>query len=170
MDKEANMAQDCSRKAVELSQVVIKDAGQADLPAILQLQKAAFLSQAEIYSDHTLPPLLETLEELQSLAAGNVHFLAAWYKGRVIGSVRAYQENGVCHIGRLVVDPACQNCGLGRKLMLAIEKQFPGARFELFTGHRSTGTLALYRKLGYTQFREVKVNDDLSLVYLCKQS
>jgi hypothetical protein len=39
----------------------------------------------------------------------------------------------------------------------------------LFTGGRSEGNLALYRKVGYSQVREERVADMLTLVHLEKR-
>ncbi|WP_198936769.1 GNAT family N-acetyltransferase [Domibacillus epiphyticus] len=34
-------------------------------------------------------------------------------RGKIIGSVRAYEKEGICYIGKLMVQPAYQNKGLG---------------------------------------------------------
>jgi hypothetical protein len=53
--------------------------------------------------------------------------------------------------------------------MRAIEEDFAAAdRYELFTGHLSENNLRLYRRLGYTGFREEVVSPQLRLVYLEK--
>jgi len=83
--------------------------------------------------------------------------------------VRARQGDRVCHVSRLIVDPAMQNQGLGTRLLLAVEARFPGARrFELFTGHKSERNLHLYRKLGYRVWKTEFVHERLDLVYLVK--
>ncbi|MBT8354522.1 MAG: GNAT family N-acetyltransferase [Desulfofustis sp.] len=82
--------------------------------------------------------------------------LKAMSDGRIVGSVRAYAKEGVCHIGRLVVEPTYQNKGLGSRLLNAIEARFPAAtRFELFTGERSKKSLYLYHKAGYEIFPSI---------------
>ena len=68
-----------------------------------------------------------------------------------------------------MVKPDSQNKGIGTNLMQAIEEHFRMAdRYELFTGHRSTRNLYLYRKLGYREFKQVPVNDLIVLVFLEK--
>jgi hypothetical protein len=63
-----------------------------------------------------------------------------------------------------------QRRDFGRALMRQIERQFPPAeRFELFTGHRSTGNLLFYARLGHACFREQKESDQLTLVFLEKR-
>jgi hypothetical protein len=81
---------------------------------------------------------------------------------RLVGSVRARETDGVCQIGRLIVDPRTQGHGAGTMLMRHIEAAFPQARvFELFTGSRSEGNLRLYERLGYTRTREKVVSPAL---------
>lgn len=43
---------------------IITAASPADAAAILALQKLAYQSEARLYNDFSIPPLLQTLEEL----------------------------------------------------------------------------------------------------------
>jgi len=43
----------------------IRPAGRADLPKILALQKLAYRQEAEIYNDYSIPPLTQTLNQLE---------------------------------------------------------------------------------------------------------
>lgn len=147
----------------------IEKAAKGDLVEILALQKLAFRQAAEVYGDLNLPPLRQTLEGIEEEFERRC-FLKALADGALIGSVRAHEEEGVCYIGRLMVDPSFQDRGIGRRLMAAIEARFPGARrFEVFTGFRDEKNLYFYRKLGYRKLREQKVNDALSLVFMEKK-
>ena len=140
-----------------------------DSAAILDLQKLAYQSEAAIYNDFSLPPLTETLEDRRSQFSSKV-VLKAVDLGRIIGSVRAYQEEKTCHIGRLVVHPDYQRQGIGGQLMKQIEDSFVAVeRFELFTGHRSETALRLYERLGYRVFKQEPVHDRLTLVFLEKR-
>ena len=87
----------------------------------------------------------------------------------IVGSVRAFEKEGTCHIGRLIIRPDYQNKGIGKKLMGAIEKCFEGVRYELFTGHISEKNLPFYEKLGYKRYKTEKVTDGLQFVYLEKK-
>jgi len=148
-------------------QVNIAPAGPEDLPEILVLQKLAFQSEAERYNDYTLPPLTQTLEEVQADFEKMI-FLKASVDGRIVGSVRAYAKGETCFISRLAVHPDFQRRGIGMQLMKAIESHFRQVRrFELFTGHASAPALNLYRKLGYTEFRRKEMSTHI-LVFLEK--
>ncbi|MGM9570942.1 MAG: GNAT family N-acetyltransferase, partial [bacterium] len=81
---------------------------------------------------------------------------------------RAYTANGTAYIGKLMVHPQKQHQGIGTKLLLEIEKEYPGQRYELFTSTRSQKNIALYERLGYRSFAEKQVTNDLRFVYMEK--
>ena len=140
----------------------------SDADAILAIQKSAYQSEARIYNDFSLPPLLETPSQIRVCIEKQV-VLKAVNNQSIIGSVRGYQVDDTCYIGRLVVLPEFQNRGIGKSLMMAIESHFPLVkRFELFTGHLSNRNIYLYEKLGFKIFRTEVVHDSLSLVYMEK--
>ena len=88
-----------------------------------------------------------------------------------MGSVRASEADGVCRVGRLIVQPDLQGRGVGTTLMRHIEAEFPGAAtFELFTGSRSAGNLRLYERLGYARSREKILSPSITLVFLEKNA
>ncbi len=146
----------------------IQRATRSDAEEVLSLQKLAYRSEAEIYNDFSIPPLLQTLEEIGKDFENQV-FLKTVLDGKIIGSVRAFAREGTCYIGRLIVHPDFQNQGVGAELMRGIEETFKEARrFELFTGHKSKKNLHLYEKLGYRVFKTVKANERLTIVFLEK--
>jgi predicted N-acetyltransferase YhbS len=146
----------------------IEPADILDAEEILDLQKLAYRSEAAIYEDYTIPPLIQTHEEMLVDFDDNL-FLRASYEGKIIGAVRGRLYRGTCFIGRLIVHPAHQGGGLGTCLMGEIERSFPKAeRYELFTGHRSEGNLRLYTRLGYRAFKRQKISETLEFVYMEK--
>jgi len=162
--------------------IEIKQASLEDADMILQIQIQAYLSEAEIYNDYSIPPLIQSFNEIKQEFSQQIFLKAmAIEKGEeedeeggdqtmmIVGSVRAYLERGTAYIGRLIVKPEYQNKGIGTKLMEAIEQHFKFAnRYELFTGHKSTQNLHLYQKLGYYEFKRVSVNESLTMVFLEK--
>ncbi|NLM59463.1 MAG: GNAT family N-acetyltransferase [Clostridium sp.] len=149
--------------------MIIETALISDLEEILALQKLAYRSEAEICNDFSIPPLLQTIEDIKNEYAYKT-FLKAVDSGRIIGSVRANVNNNSCYIGKLIVHPDYQNKGIGTALMNSIENYFMGCeRYELFTGQKSVKNLYLYKKLGYKVFKEEKISEKLALVYLEKK-
>ena len=146
---------------IEISQALLEDAIE-----ILALQKLAYQSEAQIYNDWAIPPLLQTIEELRGEFKTHF-FLKAVSEHSIIGSVRTRIMGNRCHIGRLIVHPEWQNRGVGTRLMAEIETMNQdAARFELFTGSHSIRNLSLYHKLGYQEFRRERLSTQVELVYL----
>jgi ribosomal protein S18 acetylase RimI-like enzyme len=150
------------------ARIVVEKATLDDAEEILALQKLAYVSEAEIIDDFTIPPLHQTLDEIRCEFEHQV-VLKVQRDNRILGSVRCYMEGGTCYIGKLIVHPDHQNRGLGTTLLQAAEGTFPTAeRFELFTGERSAKNLHIYGKAGYRGFRSRVVSPKLTLVYLEK--
>lgn len=146
----------------------ILPAGPADAREILALQHLAYQSEARLYNDWSLPPLTQTLEQIEQEFA-TLRFLKALAQGRIVGSVRAGLDGGICRVGRLIVHPDHQRRGLGSALLLAVEALFPDAsRFSLFTGSLSEGNLRLYARLGYAEAKRQHIRPGLTLVFLDK--
>lgn len=135
---------------------------------ILKLQKLAYQSEAELYNDFSIPPLVQSLDDITSQFNENV-FLKITDNNSIIASVRAYQDNEICYIGRVIVHPDHQNRGIGKILMKDIENAFNGCkRYELFTGSKSIRNIYFYEKLGYSIFKTEKLTDEIEFVYLEK--
>jgi GNAT superfamily N-acetyltransferase len=151
--------------------IPIEEAHVDEAAGILELQKVAYQSEAKIYDDFEIPPLTQTLAEMEGDFARQT-ILKASLSGRIVGSVRAYERDDTCHIGRVIVHPECQNRGLGARLLRAIEERFPAVgRYELFTGQRSERNLYFYKKYGYSAFRtEAGPTPGSCLVYLEKRA
>ncbi len=148
--------------------VTISDATVSDADAILALQKLAFHSEAVRYDDFTMPPLVQSIEELRRTFEDHV-FLKAVVDDRLVGSVRACQDGQTCHIGRLIVDPDFQRRRIGTDLMEQIEAHFSDAvRLEIFTGHKSEHTLRLYTRRGYREFKRKVLSPRTTLVFMEK--
>ncbi|MDR3776316.1 MAG: GNAT family N-acetyltransferase [Terracidiphilus sp.] len=141
-----------------------------DSEEILALQKLCFQNEAALYNDNSIPPLTQTLAELQHEFVSS-RFLKIVLDSKIIASVRGKIAGDTCHIGRLIVHPSYQGRGLGTRLMSMIEREFANAkRFEIFTGSRSLANLRLYERLGYREVRRVAVSGHLELVFLQKSA
>lgn len=146
----------------------IKKAEKNDLQAILELQYVAYQSEAKLFHNPNIPPLKQTLEKVLSEFQNGIILKAIDENNVIVGSVRAYCENGTAYIGKLIVQPEKQGKGIGTKLLLEIEKEYLGQRYELFTSTRSKKNIALYEYLGYKIFKERKITEEMKFVYLEK--
>jgi len=151
--------------------MMVQRATAADLPELLALQKVAYASEAEIYGDTSLPAMRQTLAEITA-DFGRMVFLKGVVNGKIAASIRGYDDGqGTAHILRLSVLPYFRGRGLGRRLIAAIEREFPKAsRFEIFTGHKSAVNINLYAKQGYKRFKSEPFADQIEWVYMEKKS
>ncbi len=139
-----------------------------DLEEILTLQKIAYLSEAELIDDYSIPPLQQSLEELKEEFSEMVFFKGV-IDDTIVGSVRGCIQDGTCYIGKLIVHPEYQNKGMGTRLLAAVEGYFSEAhRYDLFTGEKSTKNIYFYKKHGYEKYDKTKISDKLTLVFMEK--
>ena len=149
--------------------MIIQRATIADAAEILALQKLAYMSDAELYGDFSIPPLTQTLEELRDSFSRNI-ILKAVEEGRIVGSVNGRMDKGHCLVGRLMVRPTQQGRGLGTALMETIEKEFQQAQaYRLFTGERSERNIRLYERLGYVIYERKEVPGSVCIVFMEKK-
>lgn len=154
--------------------VRIGRASRAEAGEILTLQRAAYVSEALLYGDARIPPLLQTRDELESeLATPSAVTLTALLGPRMVGAVRgarASDDPTVWVIARLIVAPDVQQRGIGNRLLSAIEAAAPSGttRYTLFTGHLSQTNLNLYTRNGYVETRRETQHDGLILIHLEK--
>lgn len=139
-----------------------------DLENILLLQKRAYESEAKLYDDYNIPPMTQTIDELVKEAANSI-ILKAEINEKIVGSIRAEEDEGIAYIKRLVVDPDYQGKGIGTTLLLEIEKYVPSVSIlELFTGIKSYKNIKLYEKHGYLEHRRQRATDRITFVYFRK--
>ncbi|MCL1825887.1 MAG: GNAT family N-acetyltransferase [Betaproteobacteria bacterium] len=150
--------------------VLIAQATREDAPVILALQHKAYQSEARLYNDWSIPPLTQTLKELEQEFQSNV-VLKVIIENRLVGSVRACMIEGVVQIGKLIVEPGMQRQGIGGSLLQAIESAFSSAvYFELFTGSRSEGNIRFYLKHGYVITHQEVLSPTVTFVYMRKSN
>ena len=147
---------------------MIEKAKIEDLQEILKLQYLAYQSEAKLFNDMNIPPLKQTLEELYDEFQKGTILKVVNDVGTIIGSVRAYQKGETVYIGKLMVHPQYQKQGIGTKLLIEIENEYPNKRYELFTSTKSISNIKLYQRMGYKIFKEKSVTDELKFVYLQK--
>lgn len=147
---------------VELRSLPVTEAGE-----LLTLQRAAYVSEAQLYDDPRLPALVQTMAELvEELTAS--WCVGAWSGSRLVGAVRSREDGGRLHIGRLVVAPDLQGRGIGQRLLAAAEAGTRLSEATLFTGALSEANLRLYRRLGYEERTREVLRPGLELVHLVK--
>jgi GNAT superfamily N-acetyltransferase len=110
-----------------------------------------------ISSQHNFPwdfPSVEIATEVTTSLLSNPGFysVVAELDGRVVGSNFLDERNPISGVGPISVDPAAQNNGIGRQLMVAVmdrsaQRGFAGIRLVQAAYHNRS--LCLYAKLGF---------------------
>ncbi len=137
-----------------LQEPVIGPAGPADAGELWTLQLAAYLVEGRRHGTFELPPLEQTLPELEADLAPGSTVLAARLGPRLVGSVRGEERAGdVWFIGRLMVAPDQQGRGLGSTLLARVEALAPPGTqtLRLVTGMFSASNRSFYGRRGYVE-------------------
>ncbi|WCK57144.1 GNAT family N-acetyltransferase (plasmid) [Aneurinibacillus sp. Ricciae_BoGa-3] len=148
--------------------MVIERTDVSDAKELLALQKITYKSEADIYNDETIEPLMQTFRSMQRDIRQKAVFKAVDER-MIVGSIRAYLIAGTCYIEKLFVYPDRQNQGIAKQLLRKIEIFFhPAPRYELFTGNQSQKNILLYEKHGFKIFKTEVIDSTLSLVFMEK--
>ena len=117
--------------------------------AVLML---AYAQEARLLRAEHFAPLDQTPEDVQ---ASNAYFLGAVLDRVVVGalSFEPDEEPGQVLIASLVVHPEHQRRGIARALMVALLRMGEPEVFAVATGANNAPALALYRSLGFEQYR-----------------
>ena len=152
--------------------VTISAAAEQDAEQIFRLQYLCFQSEAALYGNYRIDPLVQSLDSVRQEVAADCVYVARLGE-EVVGSVRGrVTEDGSASIGKLCVHPRLQGHGIGARLLRAAESALAEERgakvFRLHTGHRSEGNLRLYRRVGYQAVGTSQGNDGVPMIVLEK--
>ncbi len=155
------------QSALTTSAYTIARATLHDATELLELQRLAYQSEGALYNDFSIPPLKQTLAELEQEFDTKI-VLKAQDKDNFLGSIKFYENEDTCYLERLIVHPKFQNQGIGKALITHVETLTETKRLELFTGHKSERNIRFYNKFGYAIFRTEVINDNLTFVFMEK--
>ena len=142
-----------------------------DAGEVMTLQRAAFVQEALIYGTPEMPPLTQTLEEVESELHENIGCVAL-DGPRMVGAVRARLDGSLLLVGRIAIAPDRAGEGIGTTLLGAVERRGAEAgatEAELFTGSLSEANLRLYEREGYVETERVQGDDGTEQVFLRKR-
>lgn len=154
--------------------VTISAAAEQDAEQIFRLQYLCFQSEAALYGNYRIDPLVQTLDSVREEVAGDCVFVAR-LGDEIVGSVHGrIAEDGAAVIGKLCVHPRLQGHGIGARLLRAAEAALAderGARtFRLHAGQRGDGGLRLYGKVGYQRVGTSQGADGVPVIVLEKKT
>lgn len=148
---------------IQITPISAGDAGE-----VLTIQRAAFVSEAQIYGSADMPPLTQTLEEVEAELRESDGWVAR-VGGRLVGAIRSREADGLLLIGRIAIAPDMQGSGIGRALLETAESHSGAEEAELFTGSLSEANIRLYESCGYVETERVDTGDGVQEVYLRKR-
>lgn len=130
------------------------------------LQQAAYTIESQLIGYSELPPLLETVENLQD---SGEQFLAWIEKEEIRGTVSYTYNEGTLEICRLVVSPLHFRRGIAGQLLKSLESKEAGAKqIVVSTAEKNQPAILLYQKHGYHLNQRWVLPDGLALVRLHK--
>lgn len=142
-----------------MTDLLIRDATPADIPALHRLIESAYRGEASRVGWTTEADLLDGQrtdpEDLASILADPAQaLLTAWREDALAGCVLiADRGDGVGYFGMLSVSPALQAAGVGRTLVEAAEAalkvRFAAARVRISVFPQRTELIGWYERLGY---------------------
>ncbi|MDQ3485217.1 MAG: tRNA (guanosine(37)-N1)-methyltransferase TrmD [Actinomycetota bacterium] len=153
--------------------VVVRIATAGDAAELLTLQRACWVQEAQLNDALSLPPLVESLDDVRAGIGAWLTWVVRTDR-RLVGSVRAGLRGETWQLGRLMVAPDLQGRGIGRWLLGLAESAAPeeATRLEVFTGAASVANLRMYKRAGYRPMREAFVDaegrEDPGVVRLAK--
>lgn len=151
--------------------ISLRDIREDDAGEVMTLQRAAFVSEAQIYGTADMPPLTQTLDEVRWELRDNLGCVAL-DGSRMVGALRARLDGELLLVGRIAIAPDAQGGGIGSQLLDAVERRgaAAGAReAELFTGSLSEANIRLYERQGYHETERIDEGDGTAQVFLRKR-
>lgn len=135
---------------------------------VLQVQKPAYQVEANLLGYEEIPPLSDTVETLQK--CGETFY--GYFSPALAGVVSFRIEQNRLDIHRVVVHPHYFRRGIGSAMVQFLldtyKEQVKG--FIVRTGKHNMPALKLYKRLGFHEVEQVRINERLELVVLAVSS
>jgi ribosomal protein S18 acetylase RimI-like enzyme len=148
--------------------LIISQANSDDMGTILDVQKKAFITEAELYGNYNINPITQTLEDLIIECKDKI-VLKATIDNKIVGTIRANKCEEGCWINKLAVLPEYRGLGIGNDLLNNVQEYFLDTKkFILGTGVKSTFNIKLYEKNGFRIIREISTPDEINMVIMEK--
>ncbi len=149
--------------------IIISQANTHDYERILDVQKKAFITEAELYGNFNIKPITQTIDDL-ILECKDKIVLKATIDEKIVGTIRANKCDEACWVNKLAVLPEYRGFGLGKNLLNKIEEYFPDTKkFVLGTGAKSSFNIKLYEEIGYRIIKEMSTPEEINMVIMEKK-
>ena len=151
--------------------IAFERAAPADAEALVAAQIAAFQYDSVLYPDVEIggPPGYDSVEDMRrKMAEGQCYKMVN--AGRIIGGIVVFDKGqGHIYVGRIYIDPAYHNRGIGTQAIQFLEQTYPAATlWSLDTPVWAVRNQHFYEKLGYVKVGE-EVLPDITLIQYQKR-
>ncbi len=137
-----------------------------DAEELLNVQIPSYMVEAEIIGSYEIPPLKDTVSTLQQC---DETFFGYYENRELCGAISIKVDGKEVDIHRLIVHPNHFRKGIAQLLLNYIEKIDEVETILVATGSKNTPAVRFYKKNGFQEIKEVKVNDQLSLTFFEKK-
>lgn len=128
---------------------------------VLKVQIPSYKVEAKIINYDDIPPLKDTVENLQDC---NETFFGYFINEELCGAISIKVEKNVMDIHRLIVSPEHFRKGIAKRLLEFIESNYQDIETIIVsTGAKNVPAVNFYIKNGFTKIEEIYVNEHLSL-------
>jgi ribosomal protein S18 acetylase RimI-like enzyme len=133
---------------------------------VLELQRVSYQIEADLIGSSLIPPLRETLEELQSCG----EIFQGWFEGdRLLGFISHKLEEHILDIHRVAVHPDGFRRGIARQLLKFVLNLERGATKAIVqTGSLNVPACKLYLSFGFEILERKEVVPGLELTLFSK--
>jgi predicted N-acetyltransferase YhbS len=141
--------------------IEIKSAELADAEEIWKVQQAAFLPEGELYQNHNIYALSQTVDGVREDFSSGPVLKAVNEKGEIVGSVRARPlSDGAIMICKLAVKPGWQRQRIGTRLLQQIEGMFPNENLRLAASYTYQELRDFYEREGWEKAGDGELGED----------
>lgn len=134
--------------------------------AILEVQLPSYKVEAELIGFWELPPLKETVADIQQ---SNEEFYG-FYEEKLCGVISVQMEQEVLEICRLVVHPEYFRQGIAKQLLTHIQNHLREfSEISVATGTDNLPAVRFYEANGFFKVKQTKTKEGLSIVLLNKE-
>ncbi|TCS94730.1 GNAT family N-acetyltransferase [Hazenella coriacea] len=137
------------------------------LSRVMEIQKKAYLVEAEYIKNMNLPPLHETSEQVRSAGETWVGYMIRDQLAGLI-SYKIY-DHCICDIHRLAVDPLYFRNGIATALLSHVLSLPQIDQWEVATAKANKPAIHLYEKYGFRIVKETGTKEGIDLVHLLKK-
>jgi ribosomal protein S18 acetylase RimI-like enzyme len=133
---------------------------------VVAVQRPSYHSESALIDYPDLPPLLETITDLQN---SDETFVGYRENGQLAGVLSYEQADAGLHIARLAVHPDYFRRGIGRALLQWVETAVSTPHITVSTAAKNQPAIHLYQSQGYTIVQSTTLPDGLELILLRKE-